>query len=343
MKKFFLLAIVFSLLLSSCSIPFTSQAAPTPIPLAALLDNPAPTLTPFQPMAPTPTVAPTTQPTPKPTNVVVSAPTPTSYIPSYVVPDDQVRILILGSDYRPGRGFRTDVIMLLVLNPKAGSATITSFPRDLYVTIPGVGMERINTAQAYGGFPLMAATFQQNFGVTPDYYMMTNFEGFKSIVNTLGGINVTTFTSLYDECNSAVPIRDGMGYCTVKPGTTVMDGETALWYVRSRHTTSDFDRTRREQEVLTGLFQKLISLNALNRAPELYDSFKSSVETDIPLGEIAGLLPLAGSLATNPGKLRTYAVGSGETYNYIVPGSGAMVLIPDTYLVSQIIQQAISQ
>lgn len=343
MKKLLSLAILLVFFLSSCSLPFTSQADPTPIPLAALLEHSAPTLTPFQPIAPTPTVAPATQSTPTSTPLINTAPTSTAYIPTYIVPEDQVKILILGSDYRPGRGFRTDVIMLLVLNPESGSATLTSFPRDLYVTLPGVGLERINTAQAYGGFPLMAATFQQNFGITPDYYMMTNFEGFKSIINTLGGINVTTTTYLYDECHSAVPIRDGMGYCTVLPGTTLMEGETALWYVRSRHTTSDFDRTRREQEVLTGLFQKLISLNALNRAPELYDSFKSSVETDIPLTEIAGLLPLAGSLAANPSKLRTYAIGGGETYNYIVPGSGAMVLIPDTYLVSQIIQQAISQ
>lgn len=343
MKKNFLLVVLLVFFLSSCSLPFVPQAQPTPIPLAALLENTAPTLTPFQPIAPTATPAPTEAPTSTPTPEITVVPTATSYIPSYVIPEDQIRILILGSDYRPGRGFRTDVIMLLVLNPKAGTATLTSFPRDLYVTIPGVGMERINTAQAYGGFALTQATFQQNFGISPDYYMMTNFDGFKGIINTLGGINVNVASMLYDECNSAVPIRDGQGYCTVYAGIQPMDGETALWYVRSRHTSSDFDRTRREQEVLTALFQKLISLNALNRASELYDTFKASVETNIPLTEIASLLPLAGQLAGNTSLLRHYAIGSSETYNYIVPGSGAMVLIPDPYSVAQVIQQAVSE
>lgn len=122
-----------------------------------------------------------------------------------------------------------------------------------------------------------------------------------------------------------------------------MDGETALWYVRSRHSTSDFDRTRREQEVLTALFQKLISLNAVNRASELYDMFKSSVETNIPFSTIVSLLPLASQLAANTSQLHRFAIGPNETYDYIVPGSGAMVLIPDQNLVMQIIRQAISQ
>jgi LCP family protein required for cell wall assembly len=325
MKKSFLLALISVLILSSCSLPFTRQVQPTPIPFTDLLKNPAPTLTPFQPIPPTPVIVDAPTPTQIATQNIESQTTTTPTPSILSTPEDQVKILILGSDYRPGRGFRTDVIMLLVLNPKAGTATITSFPRDLYVTIPGVGMERINTAQAYGGFTLMAATFQQNFGITPDYYMMTNFDGFKGIINTLGGISVNAAYTLTDECNSAVSIRNGYGYCTIYPGINQMDGDTALWYVRSRHSTSDFDRTRREQEVLSALFQKMISLNALNRSSELYDMFKSSVETDIPLTEIANLLPLAGKLASDTSLLRHYAIGASETYNYVVPvqGNGA--------------------
>lgn len=341
MKKFFFFALAFTLFLSSCSFPLTTQTQPTPIPIADILNNTSPTLTPFQPIPPTPTSGGSGYSGKTPTPVHTALAT-SSAQPSLNTPKDQVKILILGSDYRPGRGFRTDVIMLLVLNPTNGSATLTSFPRDLYITIPGVGMERINTAQAYGGFALTSATFQQNFGITPDYYMMTNFDGFKGIIDTLGGISVNAAYNLTDECGTAVPIRNSSGYCTVYAGINQMNGETALWYVRSRYSTSDFDRTRREQEVLTAVFQKLISLNALNRASELYDMFKSSVETDIPLTKIASLLPLAGQLAADSSKLRRYAIGAGETYNYIVPGSGAMVLIPNQALVMQIIQQAIA-
>jgi len=342
MKKLFFIASILVFLLSSCSFPLTTRIQPTPIPLSAMLENASPTLTPFQPIPPTPTEgeAGSVEPTTAPPETGGSTATPT--VPSLKIPEGQINILILGSDYRPGRGFRTDVIMLLTLNPKVGTASLTSFPRDLYITIPGVGMERINTAQAYGGFSLMAATFQQNFGVTPDYYMMTNFDGFKGIIDTLGGISVNAAYTLSDEC-SVRSRRDSAGYCTIYAGVNQMDGETALWYVRSRHSTSDFDRTRRAQEVLTALFQKLISLNGLNRASELYDMFKSSVETNIPASTVISLIPLAGQLSSTPANLRRFAIGPGETYNYIVPDSGAMVLIPDQYLVMQIIQQAISQ
>jgi LCP family protein required for cell wall assembly len=247
----------------------------------------------------------------------------------------------MGSDDRGDGGFRTDVLMLLSLDPSKGTATLTSFPRDLYINIPGVGMERINTAQEYGGFELTTATFQNNFGITPNYYMMTNFSGFKGIIDTLGGIDVNAATNFKDECSVRSRV-DGMGYCTINAGVNHMDGETALWYVRSRYSTDDFDRTRRAQEVLTAIFQKLISLNGLNRAAELYKQFNSSVETNIPLSEIVSLLPLARQLASNRSLIRRYAIGESDTYYYIVPGSGAMVLVPYQNAVMSIIQQALN-
>jgi LCP family protein required for cell wall assembly len=257
-------------------------------------------------------------------------------------PSGQIKILILGSDYRPGRGFRTDVIMLLTLNPRVGTATITSFPRDLWVSIPGVGMERINTAQAYGGFSLMSATLQSNFGFSPDYYVMTNFDGFKGIIDTLGGIDVNAAVTLVDECSVRSRV-DGRGNCTINAGMNHMDGETALWYVRSRHSSSDFDRTRRAQEVIKAIFLKLMSMGAVNRAPEVYSEFNSSVETNLPLSTLVSLLPLASDLANDTSRIRGYAIGTGETYNYVVPGSGAMVLVPIQNSVMSIIYQALGE
>ena len=94
--------------------------------------------------------------------------------------------------------------------------------------------------------------------------------------------------------------------------------------------------------MITAIFQKLISLNGLNRAAELYSMFNSSVETNIPLSEIISLLPLASQLANNTSSIRRYAIGASDTYNYVVPGSGAMVLIPDQNAVMSIIQQALN-
>jgi LCP family protein required for cell wall assembly len=282
-------------------------------------------------VGPTSTPVPTLTPTPEETD--------TSTVDLGIgKPQGQVNFLLLGSDWRPNQGYRTDVMMVLSLNPAKGTATLTSFPRDLYIDIPGIGYERINTAQPYGGFALTQAVFENNFDVPVDYYMMTNFSGFKGIIDTLGGINVYAAYSLTDTCHLPQAINK---YCTIPAGSNYMDGETALWYVRSRYSTSDFDRTRRAQEIIAAIFQKLMSLDAVNRAPELYDLFVSSVETNIPLDVIIKLLPLATQILSNPSLVQRYAIGPGETYSYIVPYSGAMVLIPDPYLVGEIIRQAI--
>lgn len=177
-------------LLTGCTMPFssTSASSPTVVPVSNVLmqsdPNAEPTRTPFQPIPPTPT-----QPTSTPQATLTPTIPPTPTLASAVHlglsrPTGQVNILILGSDYRPNQGFRTDVIMILSLNPEKGTASLTSFPRDLYVDIPGVGMNRINAAQPYGGFELTKATLKNNFDVTVDYYIMTTFSGFKSIVDT---------------------------------------------------------------------------------------------------------------------------------------------------------------
>lgn len=249
-------------------------------------------------------------------------------------PEGQVNILLLGSDQRPyDGGFRTDVILLLTLNPKDGSASLTSFPRDLYVYEPGWRVDRINSAFPRGDFQMMADTMEYNFGVRPDHYVLVNFEGFKTIIDALGGITVQVAQSLTDE-------RDGPGDFSVPAGEANMDGETALWYVRSRGTSSDFDRTRREQEVLVGLFWRLLSLDAIARAPELYDRYKQTVVTDIGIGDVLPLLPLAADLGTS-GNIQRYAIGS-EHVDPFTTSSGGAVLLPIYDAILEIMKQALN-
>ena len=345
MRKIIAVTLCCLFLLSGCSLPFASTTEPTAIPITNVLlqsdPNAEPTLTPFQPIAPTATPGPTN--TPQATSTPTITPTPTLASAVHLGlprPEGQINILILGSDYRPNKGYRTDVIMILSLNPSKGTATITSFPRDLYVEIPGIGMSRINAAQSYGGFTLSAATMKNNFDVTVDYYIMTTFNGFKGIVDTLGGINVYAASSLYDTCDLPQAVNK---HCTVSTGYNLMDGATALWYVRSRNSSNDFDRTRRAQEVITALVQKAVSLDALNRGTELYNLFISSVDTNLPVEKVLELLPLAGKIAADPGILKRYAIGPNNVTNYIVPENGAMVLIPDRVSISEIIKQAFYQ
>ncbi len=263
---------------------------------------------------------------------------PTADIPAIVGdrPADQINIMLLGSDYRPGMGYRTDVIMMLSINPSLNSASLISFPRDLWVSIPGVGYQRINTAHQFGGFALLADTFEENFGVHPDYYMMVDFNGFKYIIDSLGGIVVDTPVNLSDTCATWI---NPSGWCSVGPGQVSMNGDLALWYSRSRYSTNDFDRTRRAQEVVQAIFSKIISIDGLMKVNELYSLYSQYVQTDINLPLILKLLPMASSLQ-NMNNIQRYSIGTGQVTNWTTP-EGAMVLLPNYDAIHAIIKEAL--
>jgi LCP family protein required for cell wall assembly len=249
-------------------------------------------------------------------------------------PEGQVNLLLLGSDQRPnGGGFRTDTILLLTVNPQDKTAHLTSFPRDLYVYIPGWTMQRINTAMAHGDFPLMAETFEYNFGVRPENYVMINFWGFRQIIDSLGGVNVNVAVPLSDH-------RDGYGTYYVPAGVIHMDGETALWYVRSRYTSSDFERTRRQQEVIVAIFYRLLSLDAVTRAPELYNLYRNNVNSNLSLEDLTPFLPLATQIGDTDNIDRFY-IGRDQVTSWTTPG-GAAVLLPNRDDVLDVMRQALN-
>ncbi len=319
-----------------------------------------PTPTPFQPIPPTPLYLPTdiaayataealsTTPdtetitaTPRPSwgdydgpSVWpdVDVPAPMGILPH---PDGQLNILLLGSDQRPNDGgFRTDTIQLLTTNPNEGTVKLTSFPRDLYVYIPGYTVQRINTAMGWGGVDALALTMEYNFGVKPDYYVLINFWSFKAVIDSIGGITVHIGQDLCDQ-------RDSYESYCVYQGDMWMDGETALWYVRSRMATGDIDRGRRQQEVLEAIFEQLLSLDGLGRAPELYEIYKENVTTDLDLGILSSLVPIASHLAETL-QLGRYSIGDGQVYDW-TNTNGAMVLVPVREAVLEVMKQVISE
>ncbi len=319
--------------LASCGI-LPSQSTLPAAHLPTQADYAPPTRTPFQPLPPTPVVTRSPRPTPQ------ASPSPTlSTLPPSSA--SVTNILILGSDQRPyDGGFRTDAILFVSIHPQTSSVRVVSVPRDLWVWIPNWGYNRINTAFGVGGFPALAQTFEVNFGVRPDYYLMVNFQGFVEIVNTLGGIDVHAEKGLQDAC--ALPQQLGDGTCRIEPGIITMDGDTALWYVRARYTTSDFDRTRREQEVLFALFRAMMSLDAVRRAPELFAIYSRNVDTDLTLNTILPLAQIAPALVEGK-DIQRYAVGPGEVYDMFIPESGAMVLQPIPGAVRAVFQQAVAE
>jgi LCP family protein required for cell wall assembly len=352
------LPIIFTLLLAvmaagGCS-PFAASARdadsqPQPGQVTIPADATA-TATPFMPSAATPTSSnplfPTATPRYSPTPTLYAIPntggtSPNRSASGYVPPpapiiqqpDNQVNILILGSDRRAYTGgYRTDVILMVTVNFELQTINMTSFPRDLYVYLPGFYQERINTAQAKGGFALTAATFEYNFGVRPDYYVLLEFSGFESIINMMGGIDVSVAQALTDQ-------RDGYGYYTVYPGLVHMDGATALWYVRARYTTSDFDRTRRQQEVLLGVINRMVNLDMIPRIPDLYTQYQNTVTTDLALDSIIPLIPLAPDFLQ--GNIGRYAIGREHVTSWVTY-SGSAVLLPNTAAIQAVLRAALN-
>jgi len=357
MYKYVLILLIFMLLLTSCapgSFPSVSLAASggafqaTPVFVTAPQDA-TPTPTPFQPLPPTPLVYPTGISMATPTSIVLPSPTPTATLeptatPTLTplpeadeieIPRGRLNILLLGSDQREGDpSFRTDTIILAVVHLREGKVNLVSFPRDLYVTIPYWGQDRINTAWQHGGFDSLAATLDYNFGVKPDHYVLINFHSFNKMIDSLGGIDVNVTKKL-------VAKRQGRGMVEVPVGINHMNGKTALWYVRSRKETNDFDRGRRQQEVITAIASKVLSADGIRRAPELYEAYKGFVETDLTLGDIIPLLPAAARFTDDPAsRINSYFIGPGEVWDWISPGGG-MVLLPNQPAIMEVLRKAV--
>jgi LCP family protein required for cell wall assembly len=339
--------VLIAALLSGCAAPLASgQAiaeltAPDLQPTFVVADpNAQPTPTPFQPLAPTAVLQSTEMAaigTPAPE--ITAMPTPAITLPAEGLPGEnpltnlpkQINVLLLGSDRRPGDGgFRTDTIILVTLNAELGKVNITSFPRDLYITIPGRGMGRINTAWTYGGHDLLVQTMKHNFGLEIDHYVLINFSSFKQIVDGLGGLDVVVEEPVSDYYNGR--------WTSIPAGPIHMNADTVLWYVRTRKTTNDFARNRRQQEIIQALFEKMLSLDAIKRAPEFYTLYKSNVNTDVGLMDVLTWLPLAAKIADTR-NIKQYYIGPKIVSDWITP-EGAMVLLPNRELVMQVIRKS---
>ena len=280
-----------SMLLVGCGTlaPPPPQAA-LPFILVTSAPNASPTPTPFQPIPWTPTGTLQSQPltdsatgtatpsaltqTQLPTidpNMLINTVAPLATIEasgSQVLNNGQetVNFLLIGSDGRPGSSFRTDTMVIAILRPNEGQVSLISIPRDLWVYIPEWENQRINTAYQHGisvGYPgggpgLLKDTILYNLGIRIDHTARVEFDGFRQIVDTLGGVDVPV-SCAYTDWKLIDPSYDPQNennwfLYTTGPGLVHMDGDLALWYARSRQKSSDFDRGRRQQEVLRALF-----------------------------------------------------------------------------------------
>lgn len=243
-------------------------------------------------------------------------------------------VMLLGSDFQPEIGFRTDVMLLLAMNTDTSEFHLLSFPRDLWVNIPGVGPQRLNTALPFGGPELLSDTLALNFGFRPDNFAMVDFDGFKHIIEVMDGIDVDVEKHMEDGC-----WLNDIGWCVIEPGRQFMTANEALWYVRARKNTSDFDRNRRQQEVLRAMVAKALRPSELTNLDRVIKAINASTETDLVLGDMfLYVFPLA-KFFDGP-DITSYQITPAEA----VPGTtdgGAAVLYPDIAAIQAIIRQAL--
>ncbi len=343
-------ALFIAFVLLACNVPFATflpDVALSGSPLATPVAQPSQTSSPFAPLAPThtPEFTPTPAITPTPTFDPQKpwgrfpGPTVSSAIEIHPPVDELkfdssvVNFVLLGSDRRPYTGgYRTDVIMIVSLNPSRGTATLLSIPRDLYVYIPGWRVNRINTAEPRGGYPMLADTILYNFGIPIHHWGRMDFGGFIQAVDLMGGIDVDVGRTLNDKC--------GDRYYYFPPGTHHMNGWTAHCYVRMRKASSDFDRLRRQQEVMQAIFKKFITLEGITKVPQFYSQFSTFVQTDVTLPDLLPLVPLGASIALDDTRVQRYSIDATMTTSFRVPSSGAAVQLPNWDQIEELLATA---
>jgi len=249
---------------------------------------------------------------------------------------ERVTLLFLGIDRRCGEEgpVRTDSMMLATVDPVGKTAGLLSLPRDLWVEIPGFGVDRINQAHYLGegfeypgGGPALAVeTVEATLGVNINYYATVSFDAFTEGVDLLGGISVDVPETIDDpdypdECYGYDPFY-------LAEGTYNMDGVTALKYARTRATEGgDVDRAGRQQQVILAVREKAVQQipDLIIRAPQLWQTFQRNVETTLSLDELLQLALLLQEIPSS--NIRRGVIDYNYVYVEKTP-DGQDVLVP---------------
>lgn len=259
----------------------------------------------------------------------------------------------------PEGGLLTDTVMVASVRKQSGDVMLVSLPRDLLVRVPGrPRQEKLNAVYALGleqGGKRMALEYarvvaERVVGIKIDHALSIDLELLREVVDALDGVPLTLAKPFVESkqwalggdmgYSKAFVIRDNQWVFELPAGTQVLDGATALYYVRARYSSNDFDRERRQQELLLALRERAVSLGMLAnplRVEELLRALERRVVTDIPLlqaPQLAGLLGKADRSRVRRLVLDTSPEGFLESR--LVKGS--YVLVPKAGNFSQIRQ-----
>ncbi len=274
-----------------------------------------------------------------------------------IVPwDGQERftILLMGWDRRPtdpaDAAYRTDTMMLVSLDPATRQIGVLSIPRDLYVNIPGYNqLQRINSAYVLGelrqpgyGARLAMETVQYNLGIRVNDYLIVDFNAFIKTIDAIGGIDLEVPYNIYD------PAYPDMGYgydpFTITAGWQHLDGTTALKYARTRHSSNDFRRAERQQQVIFAIRDKVLDVNNLTQvvvsAPAIWSSVQEGVRTGLTFDQLLRLGWYAKDIPLE--NIHTGVIDEQYITFYTTP-SGSSVVIPNRYALGTLMTQVFGE
>lgn len=215
---------------------------------------------------------------------------------------DAFNVLLIGVDSRSdSMSGRSDSMILVSINKKTKQATMTSFLRDIYCSIPGYGSDRLNAAYAYGGADLLKDTIKANFGITVDRCLVVNFYLVMDLVDAVDGIDldltadeIGVMNRYYINAqNQLIGQPDGTDILSDSDaGTVHVNGNQALAYARVRYIGTDFARTGRQRTVISKCLDKIKTMG-IGEISDLAEQFLPRVRTDLTEGDCAALLLMA--------------------------------------------------
>jgi LCP family protein required for cell wall assembly len=321
--------------------PALTQAEPT-LEAKTVGDSPSPTPTPY------PTLA-----LPEGPIIVLDSPasgqSPAApeQVPPIEQPENAINIVVLGSDQISDTEVgRTDVMVLVTINPDLPSVSLLSIPRDYYVWLPSRGYNKINTAFTYGekyGYPgggpgLIKATIEYNLGIRVHYYARVSFAGFIEIVDALGGIDIAVECPIHDtfpDDESPTGQRD----VDLLPGIHHFDGKHALWFVRSRYGASDFHRNRRQHQVLRAMYGQMVGAGLIAKLAQVWPALSETVSTDLGLRQMLFLASVASRLDMIDVKSRFVGPSVMQAQHTL---NGLYVLLSDPPKLRSMVEEAVA-
>lgn len=245
-----------------------------------------------------------------------------------------INIMLVGQDRRPGESrARSDAMILCSFNKQTKELTMTSFMRDMYVSIPNHSAHKMNSAFAWGGFSLLNETVEENFGIKVDGNFAVDFNSFTEVIDIIGGVDIYLTSSEAGYLNRLFGT-----WCS--EGMNHLSGYVALQYARIRNIgNGDFGRTARQRNVMDAIIKKCmtLSLSELNDLMEaVLPQLSTNMEKSTIMSYAAELLPMVAGIRIND-SVRIPADG---TYSFAWV-SDMSVLMPDFEANRQLIQEAI--